>query len=270
MRFVHLPKLDKVTNEKTGINGAQLKVFAMLCMLLDHIGVVLVTPLTVISRISPTGVVLTASQWEIVYYVLRCIGRIAFPIFAFLVVEGFTHTRNRLKYLCNLIVFALISEVPFDLALIGDTITFYAQNVFFTLAFGLIALIVMECISKWMHREIYPQKTEPIFRLAEMILTVIAVMLIAWIAELLRTDYGAIGVITICVLYRWRQRRVESAFLSWVLLSLYNALEICALPFVLAVKCYNGQRGKQHKMLFYAFYPLHLLILYGISKWIYL
>ncbi len=263
MRFVHLPKLDKSSHEKNGINGAQLKIFAMVCMLLDHIGVVLVIPLTLISRLSATDVFFTASQWETVYYVLRCVGRIAFPIFAFLIVEGFTHTRSRLKYLCNLGVFALLSEVPFDLALFGNAFTVYSQNVFFTLAFGLIALMLMEYISKQSRLKAYPQ-------VAEHILTIVAVVLIALFSEWFRTDYGGIGVITICILYQCRQTKVTGAFISWIVLSLYNWLEICSLPFVLLVKHYNGQRGRQNKILFYAFYPLHLLILYGISKWIYL
>ena len=87
---------------------------------------------------------------------------------------------------------------------------------------------------------------------------------IALIAELLNTDYGAIGVIVIFILYWRKENKVTGAFFVWLILTLNNWLEVYCLPFVGAVKLYNGQRGKQNKYFFYFFYPVHLLLLYFI------
>lgn len=242
------------------ITGAGLKWIAIACMLIDHIGAVIVEPIVMGGVYLP---ILTPKQWVILYYVLRCIGRIAFPIFAFLIVEGFTHTRNRWKYLRNLCIFALVSEVPFNFAIARTAWTLQYQNVFCTLALGLVAIWAMEYVERKAYERNFSKEVGEFFSIP-------AAILIAVLAEFAKTDYGAIGVITICIFYRFRMKKTVGATIVWAVLSLYSWIEVFCLPSVLAIHCYNGERGKQNKYLFYVFYPLHLLILYGISKLLFL
>lgn len=134
---------EKTEVIRTGITGSTLKIIAMITMLIDHIGATIVLQLVqrnsdnfdAFGNVRMTGMV-------ILYYVLRGIGRLAFPIFIFLLLEGFQYTHNRFLYIGRLLLFAIISEIPFDLAvnlstnsiLKGHVLEFASQNVFFTLA----------------------------------------------------------------------------------------------------------------------------------------
>lgn len=242
------------------ITGAGLKWIAIVCMLVDHIGAVIVEPIVMGGSYYP---ILAPKQWVMLYYILRGIGRIAFPIFAFLLVEGFTHTRNRLKYLRNLCIFAFISEVPFDFAIARVPVTLEYQNVFCTLALGLVAIWAIEYIeAKCLERNISVK--------ASVWISLLPAVAIAFLAEWAHTDYGAVGVLVICIFYRYRQKKTLGATVVWVILALYSWIEIFALPCVGAIKLYNGKRGRQNKYFFYVFYPLHLMILYGISRLLFL
>lgn len=133
---------EKTEVIRTGITGSTLKIIAMITMLIDHIGATIVLQLVqrnsdnfdAFGNVRMTGMV-------ILYYVLRGIGRLAFPIFIFLLLEGFQYTHNRFLYIGRLLLFAIISEIPFDLAvnlstnsiLKGHVLEFTSQNVFFTL-----------------------------------------------------------------------------------------------------------------------------------------
>ena len=141
---------EKTEVIRTGITGSTLKIITML---IDHIGATIVLQLVqrnsdnfdAFGNVRMTGMV-------ILYYVLRGIGRLAFPIFIFLLLEGFQYTHNRFLYIGRLLLFAIISEIPFDLAvnlstnsiLKGHVLEFTSQNVFFTLAIGMIVLTVLE------------------------------------------------------------------------------------------------------------------------------
>ena len=154
----------------------------------------------------------------------------------------------------------MINIPTIDLALTGELWSTTYQNVFFTLGLGLFAIWGAEELEK---RYVIPAigtSKELLFRFLYVALAVT----IAVIAELLNTDYGAIGVIVIFILYLKRNQKVTGALLAWIILSLNNWLEVYCLPFVGAVKLYNGQRGKQNKYFFYFFYPVHLLLLYII------
>lgn len=134
-------------NKFNRISGSTLKIIATFCMLLDHISAIILSNLS-----TNTGNVLMLN----ISRLLRIIGRISFPIFCFLLIEGMLHTRNRKKYALRLGLFALISEVPFNLAF-GRQIYFpQAQNVFFTLLIGLLVIIAFEEISKeWKDKKWY-------------------------------------------------------------------------------------------------------------------
>lgn len=211
--------------EKYGLSGAALKRIAIVTMLIDHVGAVLFP--------------------EMIW--MRYIGRISFPIFCFTLVEGFYHTSNERKYLIRLLVFALFSEIPYDLAF-HQTIWYPdQQNVFFTLAIGLAFLMVW----KW--------EREPLFKVGILIVAM-------WIAEMLRTDYHGYGVLLIALFEIVRERKKIWLVLcgAWNLLwsSTIQYAGILAMPLI---ALYNGEKGKSNKYLFYAFYPVHLILLYVIK-----
>lgn len=208
------------------LDSFQLKCIAIVSMALDH-----------------TGAVLYPSQiW------LRCLGRIAFPIFCFLIVEGFFHTHDVRRYMGRLGVFALISEIPYDLAFRGVPLEYAHQNVFFTLLIGIGMMILLERNREW------PVKA-------------VILLLAMWLAVLIRSDYNFRGVLLIFVFYIFHESRWLAVtaggfwnFLYQGVIQKYGVLSV--LPLAL----YNGERGRKMKYFFYIFYPAHLLLLYGISR----
>ena len=109
-------------NRRLGINGATLKMIALITMTIDHIGAVLVRKLMVMERFN-------TAFWSELYQPFRNIGRISFPIYCFLLVEGFVHTKNKWKYLFRMILFSFISEIPFNLAISGNILEPAYQNI---------------------------------------------------------------------------------------------------------------------------------------------
>lgn len=209
------------------LNSFQLKWIAVITMVIDHVGAVLYPQ-------------------EIVF---RVIGRTAFPIFCFLVVEGFLHTRDVRKYMLRLGIFALISEMPYDLAFRGNMFDTYRQNVFFTLVLGVFLMYLLE-------------------KSHQMPVRAGAVLLVMCVAELLRTDYGSAGILLIFLYYSFREKRSTGLwlgaawnFLAGVSVQCYGVL---ATPFLVF---YNGERGPKIKYFFYVFYPAHLLVLYALKTY---
>ena len=239
--------------KRSWLTGAQFKWIAIIAMVIDHSAAVLLEPLLL-----NTTVTVDNYEWlqmvSRMYMILRYIGRFSFPAFCFLLVEGFWHTHSKAKYLRNLVLFSLVSEVFFDLALYGDAWHWGHQNVFFTLSAGLAAIWIAQyfafkAIEEHHKRSFYG------------VLTAAVVLAIALAAEFFHTDYGAAGVATIFVLYTLHHRRVLSALAAWFILVLMNTLEAFSFPFIIATYFYNGERGRQNKYFFYIFYPAHLLIL---------
>ena len=127
--------------------GSTLKLFALVLMLIDHIGAVILEHGVILSYNRQSSYALSYSASLLVSQIdqiLRGIGRLAFPIFCFVLVEGFFHTSNRIRYAFRLFLFALLSEVPFDLAFNSSLLEFSYQNVMFTLLFGLLTIWGME------------------------------------------------------------------------------------------------------------------------------
>ncbi len=234
---------------RAGLSGSALKWIAIVSMALDHVGAcILEVYLMNTQGVAPLAEYFTG-QWNTlrsIDRVLRYIGRPAFPIFCFLLVEGYVHTRDVKKYALRLGVFALISDIPFDLALRGTPLYPGYQNVFFTLFIG---LLVIWCLDA--HQE-------------KPWIGAVAMAVGALLAEyVLNTDYGAFGVLLIAVLYLTRERRA----LQCVVGAILSAWETTApLAFVL-IWFYNGERGRQPKWFFYWFYPVHLLLYYLIGAW---
>ncbi len=243
-------------NEKRGLPGSVLKWIAILTMLIDHIGVVLVYGWAKYRHYWGPGI-----ESKFFYYFIRSIGRLGFPLFCFLLAEGFIHTRSRWKYLLRLFVFALISEIPFDLAFNGAWIEFGSQNVFFTLTLGLLAIML------WDRLTLGGGDCPPWRGLA----AILCATALGAAAHYMETDYGAMGVALILVMHLLRDR-------PWTRDQAAGGVLAAMIPFgshwielfgVLAFPLfhgYNGQRGRQSKYFFYIFYPAHLLLLALIAR----
>lgn len=243
------------TEEYRGfLSGFALKCIAMVTMLIDHMGYVLFPG----------------------YVIFRIIGRLSFPIYCFLLVEGAVHTSNWKKYLGRLFLFALISEIPFNLAIGGSVWYPEAQNVLFTLMLGLLAIRLLQ--------EPLAGKNQPLITGIRVVLVLILVLL----AEFARTDYGAGGVIFILIFYVFRsQLLLKSAVFAVAVAFLYGGIENFAILSLVPILCYNEGKGSfllpKHskaefgvpdkrgsgalKYFFYVFYPAHLLLLYLLAAY---
>ena len=207
------------------MTGFQLKLLAMLAMTADHIGAVFFPEIPL----------------------LRWIGRLAMPVLCFFIGEGLRHTRSPRRYLLRLTGFALLSELPFDLAFYGG-IEWGHQNAYFTLALGLLALWAIQSrgMEGWL-----------------------LALTAALAAELLGCDYGMYGVLLILLLDRFHHARSEqlagAALLNLAFFGLQTqTLSLIALPLLWL---YNGKRGRDDRRLFYLYYPAHLCVL-GILRFV--
>ena len=211
-----------------GLNSFQLKCIAITTMLIDH-----------------TGKVLFPGNMIFVY-----VGRIAFPIFCFLLVEGFFHTRDVYKYIVRLGVFALISEVPFDLAFRQTLLEIKHQNVFFTLLLGMLLMCALE-------------------KTSELQIKAVEILLTMWAAEFLHVDYSYRGILLIIAYYFFRENEwlKLSVGVMWNFLRNRSSQMYGALA-VVPIAMYNGERGPSVKYFFYVFYPTHLLVLYILKIYI--
>ncbi len=261
---------ENQVKKKKGISGSTLKIIAIVTMLLDHIGAIVLmrmlqqTDIMGVVANSDINVMFVWLQENFLLYggysMLRMVGRIAFPIFCFLLVEGFQKTRNVNKYIFRLGIFALVSEIPFDLALTGTIYDFGYQNVFFTLFLGIVVLAIMDIVQKF-----------KIHKAFKVILSIVAVVVGAEMANLLNTDYSAMGVVLIVALYclrnhpGWRFGAAALILIGGGILIGAGLSEVTALVAFGLICFYNGERGLRLKYVFYLFYPVHLLLLYLIS-----
>lgn len=218
-----------------------LRLTALLCMMVDHAGLALFPNVGL----------------------FRCIGRAAFPLYCFLLVQGYLHTRDLRAYMRRLLLLALLSEIPFDLLIFGRMSSLMEQNTVFSLLLGLLAVLAADCLPS--RRSIG--------------LAVIAVLL-SLCAMLTRVSYGWLAIALCLSFYLGRRNRAGAAFaaagslllyslslylsgvaMSWVLVSL------CALFSLPLILLYSGRRGLRLPVLsflFYASYPLHLLALCAV------
>ncbi len=208
------------------MNSFQLKWIAIITMLIDH-----------------TGAILFPREM-----IFRIIGRIAFPIFCFLIVEGYFHTRDICRYIMRLGVFALLSEIPYDLAFHGNVLEFGGQNVFFTLMLGVLMMYAVERSS------LIPVK-------------IADVLLAMWAAGFLHTDYGYKGIVLILIYYVLHEKKMKAvcAGALWNFTYGIKAIQNYGVFAAVPLAFYNGMRGPKLKYFFYIFYPGHLLVLYMLS-----
>lgn len=253
------------TSGKKGIPGSTLKIIAIAAMLIDHTAAVILERLLLYRGYGFASISSDALQrWMaqgtngillVCYYSMRLIGRFGFPLFCFLLVEGFIHTHSRIKYALRLFLFCLISEIPFDLALTGNWLYPSYQNVFFTLWIGFLAMCAFDYIEK-----------HNLKKWLKGILCLGILLLAMFCADLLKTDYSGMGVLTIAVMYVFRQDRMKSMFAGCVVLTLLNLMEAAAFLMLIPISRYNGKRGLGIKYFFYIFYPAHLTLLFLICK----
>ena len=212
---------------RQGLSQEQLKIMACASMLVDHIGVLFF----------PEAV------W------LRVLGRIAFPIYCFLLVEGFEKTRNRNKYALRLLFGAVLAELPYDFAFFGG-IYWPRQSVMVTLVMGFGVLWLLE-------------QGKPVW----------LILPVALAAQGLGTDYGGTGIVLIALIYLVRDREERwllPALMAVCFLGLGGGVLSVQMFGVLAVFpiwAYNGRKITHSALAtwgFYLFYPVHLLVLYLI------
>ena len=230
------------------LNGFHLKLIAICTMLIDHMGYTLFP-----------GV-----MW------LRCVGRVAFPIFCFLIAEGCVYTHDRKKYAARLLVFALLSEIPYNLMNSGMIWDPYDQNVLWTLLTGALVCWLIDWALK---------KCTPL----SFVLTGAAMVAAYWLLEAFRTDYGGWGMLLVAAFYgvhrapsgavvKMIAQAFGLAFFSIGVMGGYLSIELWSLAALVPIWLYNGQRGFSNKAVqygFYAFYPVHILILSLIAMYRY-
>ena len=242
--------------QRKGLSGSTLKIIAIVTMLIDHIGATVVENMTYLATNEQTYKTLFD-----IMLTMRIIGRLAFPIFCFLLVEGFFHTKNFKKYILRLFIFALISEVPFDYAFNNSIIEFGSQNVFFTLLIGVIMMWALEYIKNYYTND----------KSSQLGLSIIAFIIASFTAEIIACDYSSLGIIVILLMYIFKNdklKKILSVSLSFALLSItgFNIQSLAGLAF-LPICFYNGKKGLSLKYFFYTFYPIHLLILGFIVRY---
>lgn len=324
---------------KRGIPGSTIKIIAVTAMLIDHVAAGLLARVLLQRGVLELGYVSerVRSAWMaengLLLYgmeAMRAIGRLGFPIFCFLLVEGFQKTRNRRKYALRLGLFALISEVPFDLAFNGKVLELHYQNVYFTLLIGLLFMAVCACfadvrlpgparkvvviagtlvlsacvamnfrgvvLKRLLDREAEAGSLPAYFWLYRwtfygLFLCGVLVMACAWpvcrrrfgdgawrvygnlaalalamcLADFLRTDYSGMGVLTIAVMYFFRRNRMASISAGCAVLTAMSLGELSAFFTLIPIAKYNGARGLKMKYFFYAFYPVHLLLIWLVA-----
>lgn len=249
--------MDSSASKNFELTAAVLHIIAMTLMLMDHLWATL----------------LPAREW------LTCAGRVAFPIFAFMAVEGYFHTRSFKKYILRMLLFAVLSEIPFDLMYGGTWFYPVHQNVLWTFLLGLLGVWLMEQVRKkgktWMY----------------LLVCVLVVLAGLVLGTLCMVDYYGVGVLTVFVFYflhgrKWCFFLGQLAALYWLNVELLGGLmypvqlfgmefELCqqglALLALIPIWLYRGRQGyhsKPFQYLCYAFYPVHMLLLVVVLNFI--
>ena len=240
------------TDRRRPLSGTALKWIACASMLIDHAAVAFLEAGLLLqpSRMEALG--LSPSQVSGLDLLLRLVGRLAFPIYCFLLVEGFLHTRSVYAYARRLFLFALLSEVPFDWAFYRTPFYWGHQNVYWTLFLGVAG---MEFLRRSRSDGPSPSRWQG----------VLGALACLAAAGFFRTDYDVTGVTLILILYLLRDSRTAQC-LSGAFLTAYELTG--PLAFV-PVWFYSGQRGRcpaWQAKFFYLFYPAHILLLGCASR----
>ncbi len=240
-----------------GLTSNMLRIIAVVLMVTDHIW----------------ATYMSFGNW------MTYLGRLAFPIFAFQIAEGFVHTSDVKKYAKRLFLFALISEIPFDLFCVSTWLNPFHQNVMFTLLLGLFAIMVIDSLRKSIKEKTVKAKN--------VVISLLLLALISVAGFLGFVDYGFWGVATVVMFYllrdfpfAWLTQLVAMVVIHvfvfegqmFSLEILGRAVEIPTQSFavfsLIPIWMYGGRKGCSSKVMqygFYAFYPVHMFILYLIK-----
>ena len=241
------------------MTGKTIKQIALITMIIDHFGCAIVY---LMKQSDP--------RYKELYDVLRAIGRIAFPLYGFLVVEGFAYTKNLKKYIASMGLCALISEIPFNLTVSrGNFSDIKHQNVFLTIFITLLAMSLMEKILKSFG-------PGDVLRYDLMLLVMAVAALTGY---LVKCDYRHGGVLMILFMYLARKTMVFTGIpartyllmmlLGCTVITLYSRNEIWAFADLIPVYFYNGKRGNiRHKYFYYLIYPAHLFVFGMTARYI--
>lgn len=213
-----------------------LKIIALITMLFDHVGYAIFNK----------------------FSFMNYIGRLSFPLFAFMITEGFTHTKNLRKYFYRLLIFAVISQIPYML-FISNFSNVFTLNILFTLTLGLLAITVYD-------------------KSKNKLLGFLFVIICATSADFLHLDYGWFGIAIIFVFYIFKDKKIYmnlffiiATFINYF----YNYITtfrieylfiilFCTLSLI-PINLYNEKKGKNTKYFLYFFYPIHLIVLYILT-----
>lgn len=212
------------------MSSFSLKIIAIIAMTLDHWNVILGGPIY-----------------------MRILGRLSFPIFSFLIGEGYRHTKNKKKYFVKIFLYSILLQMP--------VYFFYSKeeklNIFFTLASGILLLSILENN-----------------KMSNVIKYFCALILLI-ISEYLKFDYGSYGIISIFIFYKFKEKKMLISFLFLLVNIVYIvsgkifSIQIFSLFSLIFIFKYNGKEGKKNKQFFYLYYPTHILLLYLLSKFIF-
>lgn len=239
------------------LTGSMLKWIAVISMVIDHFAAVVIKGCVNAGIFSLSQEQL--SWWNTVYKCMRHIGRTAFPLFAFFLVEGFYYTKSRKKYGIRLLLFAFLSEVPYDLAIYGRLWDFTGQNVLFSFALGLAVLAAADGVGGYTFWKKKGKGGLPGW--AALMLQIFIFAAGGALAYVCRLDYTYKGIALLAVFYFFHFYRVSAAIAGFCVFS-WNPY---SLPAFLLLPFYNGRRGRGKKWC-YLFYPGHLLFLYGVQR----
>ena len=227
---------------KKCLSNFDLKLIAIITMTIDHIGVVFETFFS---------------------NFFRAVGRISFPIIAFLLTEGYVHTKSFGKYFFRLLGLAMVSEVIYDYVFFDSFFYFNSNNIFFTLALGLLTLFFLDK-SKGLIKKYFKERIDLFITLPITYLLIIVVMGV--IAEFLCLSYGMLGILVISFFYLFKNNfSLTILSVSLVTLILGEVMQYFSLLSLILIYFYNKKLGKKFKIFFYLYYPIHILIL-GLIK----
>lgn len=235
------------------LSSNQLKVIAMITMLIDHIGLMLIGNGKLYgynnALFSYVIILDSAKPWLQFYRFCRVIGRISFPIYTFCIIEGFLRTSNLFKYMLRLFILAILSEIPFNMMVYNKFFCLDGQNVIWLYLLGLLTLT---CINKLKNNYI-----------AFVIFSAIAMFL----ASFLKLDYSYGGMLLLLLIYLFRYDKLyrdASIAITSFILSIQNDFGSACLS-TFFIHHYDGTKGSFNlSKIFYLFYPVHMLILYFI------
>lgn len=238
--------------DKCGLSSFVLKIIAAVTMVIDHFAI------------------LFLDNHHAIYMAARGIGRISFPIFAFLLVEGFFYTRDRVKHGIILGSFAIISEIPYNM-LYGSVFNLSHQNVILTLFIGYMMIWALESIS--MYRVNYSENLLKKIGAGRMntILELFVMLLAFAIGYFINCSYSYAGIMLILCFYVFRKHHIGRAVSNIVFnIGMFGySIQWLGVFSIIPIAFYNEKPGRyKWKYFFYIFYPAHILILAALKMFL--